>query len=298
MWKSSRPSRPMPDGGRAPTVAVTSGRAGRLARHEAGMRTTTPALSRSGTLDRIARPRPGTSAADEKSPRHRPLSLSQPQRSAARCTGTSSESSASRFAAPAYSRKAWPSGTCWALACGRQPRGVGRHEGEGLLRIVPVFRQIEMHPPDQIPGGVQVLEKGLKIGSRPASDAANAAPSSSHSASRISASRYSAPGIIGAVSTRVAISASLGGGTLGRTRRRSDLRGCAWGVQAQRPDIARRKVAPPDEDGRQGLADLTRPELHEAVPSTPAKSLGKPLRDHCPEWAHPQRPRAECAAVA
>ena len=47
---------------------------------------------------------------------------------------------------------------------GRQPRGVGRHEGEGLLRIAPVFRQIEMHPPDQVPGGVQVLEKGLKIG--------------------------------------------------------------------------------------------------------------------------------------
>jgi hypothetical protein len=50
-------------------------------------------------------------------------------------------------------------------------------------------------------------------------------------------------------------------------------------VQAQRPDIARRKVAPPDEDGRQGMADLTRPELHEAMTGTPAKSLGKPLRD-------------------
>ena len=50
-------------------------------------------------------------------------------------------------------------------------------------------------------------------------------------------------------------------------------------MQAQRPDIARRKVAPPEEDGRQGLADLTRPELHEAMTGTPAKSLGKPLRD-------------------
>jgi hypothetical protein len=47
----------------------------------------------------------------------------------------------------------------------RQPRGVGRHEGEGLLGIAPVFRQIEMHPPDQVPGGVQSLEEALEIGS-------------------------------------------------------------------------------------------------------------------------------------
>ena len=33
-----------------PTVPVTCGRDGRLARHDAGMRTTTPALSRSGAL--------------------------------------------------------------------------------------------------------------------------------------------------------------------------------------------------------------------------------------------------------
>ena len=50
-------------------------------------------------------------------------------------------------------------------------------------------------------------------------------------------------------------------------------------MQAQRPDIARRKVAPPDEDGRQGMPNLTRPELQKAMTGTPAKSLGKPLRD-------------------
>jgi hypothetical protein len=50
-------------------------------------------------------------------------------------------------------------------------------------------------------------------------------------------------------------------------------------VQAQRPDIARREVAPPDEDGRQGMADLTCPELHESMTGTPAESFGKPLRD-------------------
>ena len=45
-----QPVEPDADGGRAPTVAVTCGRAGRLARQDAGMRTTTPALSSSGTL--------------------------------------------------------------------------------------------------------------------------------------------------------------------------------------------------------------------------------------------------------
>src|SRR5712672_2971612 len=47
---SSSPSSPTADGARLPIVAVTCGRAGRLARQDTGMRTTTPALSSSGTL--------------------------------------------------------------------------------------------------------------------------------------------------------------------------------------------------------------------------------------------------------
>ena len=70
----------------------------------------------------------------------------------------------------------------------RQPRGVGRHEGEGMLRIVPVFRQIEMHATDQIPGRVQRFEEGLKIGSRPQPGM----PRTPHSAPSHSASRTSA----------------------------------------------------------------------------------------------------------
>ena len=50
MLKSSRPSRPIAEGVRAPTVAVTCGRAGRLVRQVAGMRRTTPAPSSSGAL--------------------------------------------------------------------------------------------------------------------------------------------------------------------------------------------------------------------------------------------------------
>ena len=37
---------------------------------------------------------------------------------------------------------------------------------EWLLRVTFILRQIEMHPADQIPGGVQTLEKTLQIGLR------------------------------------------------------------------------------------------------------------------------------------
>ena len=43
---------PNPDGAFPPTAPVTRGRGGRLPRHAAGMRTTTPAVSRSGTSRR------------------------------------------------------------------------------------------------------------------------------------------------------------------------------------------------------------------------------------------------------
>ena len=49
------------------------------------------------------------------------------------------------------------------LGLRRQPRGVGRHKGEGWFRIVTVFCQVEMHATDQIPGGVEPPQEGLKI---------------------------------------------------------------------------------------------------------------------------------------
>ena len=49
MRKSSSASLPSPDGVLPPTLADTCGRGGRLARHVAGIRTTTPALSSCGT---------------------------------------------------------------------------------------------------------------------------------------------------------------------------------------------------------------------------------------------------------
>ena len=120
-WKSSSPSRPVADGVAAPIVAVTLGRAGRLARQVAGMRTMTPALSSSGALarNRDASPTPqrrGWNISPAST-----IAFSQPQVSAARCTGTSSDNNLSRFAAPEYSLNACPSGTCWAVAFADSP---------------------------------------------------------------------------------------------------------------------------------------------------------------------------------
>ena len=104
------------EGARPPTVAVTCGRGGRLARQPAGMRTTTPARFQIGGAGQQAQGlarAPAQRVEDLAAIDHR---RSQSQASAARCTGSSRESSWSRFAAPPYSRSAWPSGTCCTRA--------------------------------------------------------------------------------------------------------------------------------------------------------------------------------------
>ena len=97
---------------------------------------------------------------------------------------------------------------------GREARGVGRHEGERRLGVAAVLRQVEMHAADQVPGRVQGIEEALEIGLAE-SATCQARRQFIPSASRTSAVRYSAPAIIGAVSTREASSASVGGGTSG-----------------------------------------------------------------------------------
>ena len=49
------------------------------------------------------------------------IAFSHAQRSAARCTGSSSESRRVLLAAPAYSRRAWPSGRCCGVAWAERP---------------------------------------------------------------------------------------------------------------------------------------------------------------------------------
>ena len=61
-------------------------------------------------------------------------------------------------------------------------------------------------------------------------------------------------------------------------------------MQADRPHVAYREIAPPDEGGGQGLADFTGPQPQQAIPGTPPKGIGQPCRyllvqdgrlDHC-----------------
>ena len=61
-------------------------------------------------------------------------------------------------------------------------------------------------------------------------------------------------------------------------------------MQADRPYVAYREIAPPDEGGGQGLADFTGPQPQKAISSTPPEGIGQPCRyllvqdgrlDHC-----------------
>ena len=47
------------------------------------------------------------------------------------------------------------------LGLRRQPRRVGRQEGERRFLVLAVLGQIEMHAPDQVPGGIAALEELL-----------------------------------------------------------------------------------------------------------------------------------------
>ena len=117
MRKSSSASCPMPAGALPPSLAVTCGRGGRLARHNAGIRTTTPALSSCAASLKSCMASWGVHRSGWKISPASTMVFSHGQISDARCTGTSRDSRRSLLAAPAYSRRACPSGRCWALAC-------------------------------------------------------------------------------------------------------------------------------------------------------------------------------------
>ncbi len=85
--------------------------------------------------------------------------------------------------------------------------------------------------------------------------------------------RYSAPAIIGALSTREASSASR---RRGDGRKGGGLVGVrAGGVQAERADVAGGELAPPDEGGRQGLAELGGAQAHQAVAGSLGEGFGQ-----------------------
>ena len=157
---------PSPEGAFPPTVAVTFGRAGRLARHVAGIRTTTPALSSCGTSWRKRKASLGFPAQRMEDlarvdhgfqPRAdfgRALN-GQEQRQQAilvRCSGV--------FAQRLAERK------MLGFGVGGKPGGVGGEKREGSLFILAVFGEIEVHAAHQVPRGVAALEEVLDRASR------------------------------------------------------------------------------------------------------------------------------------
>ena len=114
---------PSPEASCSPTVAVTCGPrrpvpapgAGH-AHHDA--RRLEPRDVAAGAR----RPRAGVQRSGWKISPASTIALSHAHVSAARWTGSSSDSRRSRFASPAYSRRAWPSGQVLSLAVRRQAR--------------------------------------------------------------------------------------------------------------------------------------------------------------------------------
>ncbi len=100
------------------------------------------------------------------------------------------------------------------LGRGREPRRVGRQKGERSLFVLPVLGEIEMHAPDQIPGGMTGLEEFLNRDClASASSASNAASMSRQRSARTEAVRYSAPTMGGTAAAIRFNSSSAGTGT-------------------------------------------------------------------------------------
>ena len=89
------------------------------------------------------------------------MAFSHGQVSDARCTGSSSDSRRSLFAAPAYSPQGLPQRKMLGLGVRRQPRGVGGQKSERRIRIFAVLGQIEVHAADQVPRRVPALQEFL-----------------------------------------------------------------------------------------------------------------------------------------
>ena len=162
--KSSSASCPIPAGDLPPTMPVTRGRGGRLPRHAAGMRTTTPAASSSGTSLKSCMASAGVQRSgwiDLAGIDHARATTGNSPKPAARAAAETAGDPCWR--APEYSRRAWPSGRCWALACAESRVRVGREKGERRVRILAILGQIEMHAADQVPRRVATLQKLLDV---------------------------------------------------------------------------------------------------------------------------------------
>src|SRR3954466_1104232 len=133
--------------------------------------------------------------------------------------------------------------------------------------------------PTRFQAGLNPLRKVWRSAPDRTRDAANAAPSSSHSASRTSAFRYSAPGIIGAVSTRVAISPSVGGGTTGKTGDDGASEAAPGASRHSAPTYRAAKSRHQTKAGGKAWPTSPAPSCRRPCPVPRGKGSGEPLRD-------------------
>ena len=156
---------------------------------------------------------------------------------------------------------------------GRQARGVGGQEGKRPFRVAAVLGQIEVDTADQIPGRVQRLEeslqissgcgecrgkRGAEIGPQPTQDIGGQVFRPRHHRGRQDECGEFGLGRRG-----------NGGQDCGGR----PLSGPTRPVKTDRLHIAYGEIAPPDEGGRQGLADLARSKLQQPIPGATAKGL-------------------------
>ena len=159
------------------------------------------------------------------------------------------------------------------LGLRREPRRVGRHEGERVFRVAAVFRQVEVHAADQVPRGIQPGEVVLQAG------LGGFEPGGERLRRLLPQRQQHVRGHI--LGPRHHRRAQQQRGKLGLVRLRNDRQGrCgggvrACGMQAHRGDVARGVLAPPDEGGGQGLPGLARGEPHQAVAGIECERLGQ-----------------------
>ena len=151
--------------------------------------------------------------------------------------------------------------------------GVGRHEGEGVVGIAAVFRQIEVTPADQVPGGVQRGQEGLQSGPRGGEGRCERPCHLIPQRQQDVLGQIFRPGHHRRGQHQ--------GGKFRRGGRRyvrrlaAVFRFRAGRVQTQRPDVPGREVTPPDKHRGQGPTNLARAEPHQPMPGSHGERLGQ-----------------------
>ena len=253
--KSSNPSSPTAEGARAPTVPSPAGAA-------AGWRATLPACARPRRRFPVRRRWPakrdasrGVQRSGWKISPASTIGRSQAHVSAARCTGSSSDSSLLAVGGPGVFAQRLAQRQMLRLGLRRQPRRVGRHEGERRSASRRFSARLKCTRPTRFQAGFSRLRKLCRSVPAAASEVAQAPapiPPTARAARPASDIRRPASSAPSAPARRS--SASVGAGTSGssgshRLRRRTH-------AGTAPPRSAPRNARHQTNTGGRGLPDL------------------------------------------